>query len=288
MENDRARTYRARIERVVDYIHAHYDEPLDVDRLSAIAHFSRFHFHRQFTACIGIPAYRLVQVLRLNHACRQLAFSPERRVLDIALDAGFDSPEAFSRAFHKLYGQSPAAFRRAPRWQHWRELVARIPQPQETGDMQVDIIDFPRTKVALLEHRGPEALVYQTTQRFIEWRRAAGVGPDKGRTYGLHYCDARTTLPEDYRFDICVSYEGEVAPNPQGVVSAVIPAGRCARVRYHGSRDYIPAAEALYREWLPASGEELRDYPFFFHYVNVGPDVREKDMITDLYLPLKG
>lgn len=153
--------------------------------------------------------------------------------------------------------------------------------------MQVDIIDFPETKVALLEHRGPEPLVYQTTKRFIEWRRAAGVAPDKGRTYGLHYCDPAATLPEDYRFDICVSYEGEVAPNPQGVVGAVIPAGRCARIRHRGSRDYIRAAETLYRDWLPASGEELRDYPFFFHYVNVGPDLREKDMITDLYLPLK-
>lgn len=46
-------------------------------------------------------------------------------------------------------------------------------------------------------------------------------------------------------------------------------------------------AEWLYREWLPRSGEQLRDYPVFFHYVNVGPDVKEQEMITDVYLPLK-
>ena len=44
----------------------------------------------------------------------------------------------------------------------------------------------------------------------------------------------------------------------------------------------------LYREWLPQSGERLGDFPIFFHYVNVGPEVKEHDMITDVYLPLKG
>lgn len=58
-------------------------------------------------------------------------------------------------------------------------------------------------------------------------------------------------------------------------------------MRHYGSREQIPAAEWLYGEWLPGSGEELRDFPFFFHYVNVGPDVEDRDMITDLYLPLK-
>jgi AraC-like DNA-binding protein len=79
----------------MEYIHAHYEEARDLEQLSGIANFSRFHFHRQLTACTGIPVYRLIQILRLNHACRQLAFSPERRIVDIALEAGFKSPEAF-------------------------------------------------------------------------------------------------------------------------------------------------------------------------------------------------
>ena len=87
--------------------------------------------------------------------------------------------------------------------------------------------------------------------------------------------------------DVGVSYEGPVEPNPQGVMAKEIPAGLCARIRHLGSRDHIAEAEYLYRDWLPASGRELRDFPIFFHYVNVGPDVRDADMITDVYLPLK-
>jgi AraC family transcriptional regulator len=58
-------------------------------------------------------------------------------------------------------------------------------------------------------------------------------------------------------------------------------------VRYVGSREYIPVVQDLYTQWLPDSGESLRDFPLFFHYVNVGPDVAEHEMITDIYLPLQ-
>ena len=57
--------------------------------------------------------------------------------------------------------------------------------------------------------------------------------------------------------------------------------------RHLGSRRFNAAAVYLYREWLPQSGESLGAFPIFFHYVNVGPDVREDDMITDVYLPLR-
>ncbi|MFT7549609.1 MAG: AraC family transcriptional regulator [Candidatus Azotimanducaceae bacterium] len=53
-----------------------------------------------------------------------------------------------------------------------------------------------------------------------------------------------------------------------------------------GSRENVTAARYLYEEWLASSGEQLADFPVFFHYVNVGPNVQEAEMITDVYLPL--
>lgn len=153
--------------------------------------------------------------------------------------------------------------------------------------MRVEIVDFPETLVAVLEHRGPEHLTHDTTRRFIAWRQANGYPPGRGATYGVHYTDPITTLPEDYRLDICLSVDEPVSPNDHGVVTKTIPAGRCARVRHVGSRHHVAAAEWIYREWLPRSGEQLRDFPVFFHYLNVGPDLQEHEMITDVYLPLK-
>jgi hypothetical protein len=65
-----------------------------------------------------------------------------------------------------------------------------------------------------------------------------------------------------------------------------IPGGRCAVVRYLGSHNRLgESIYPLYREWLPTSGEELRDYPLYFQYLNLLPDIAEADLVTDIYLP---
>lgn len=152
--------------------------------------------------------------------------------------------------------------------------------------MDVRIIEFASTPVAVAEHRGPPEGEHVTALRLIAWRQAHRVSPDRHHTYGVHFDDPRTTAPEAYRMDICVSYDLPIEPNPQGIVSKVIPGGRCAVVRYVGSREHVAAAEWLRTEWFPNSGESLRDFPMFFHYVNVGPHVAESEMVTDVYLPL--
>jgi len=106
------------------------------------------------------------------------------------------------------------------------------------------------------------------------------------RTFGVHYTDPYTTPAADHRVDFCVSFEHPVTPNPHGVVGKVIPASRCAMARHLGSRSHNLAAVYLLRDWLPRSGESVGDFPLFFHYCNVGPDVKEQDMVTDVYLPL--
>ncbi len=285
-DNKSQAAYQLRMNVVFDYIEQHLDDSLSIESLSQQANFSPFHFHRQFRAFTGYPVYKMIQLLRLKRASKELTFSPEKSITDIALDAGFENAESFSRAFKKVLKQTPSTFRTKPDWELWH-LLLPFKTINRSDIMKVNIINFPETIVAALEHHGPEHLVYNTTRKFIEWRQANGIKPGQGDTYGIHYSDPVSTLPEDYRLDICVSVDKPVAENLQGVVNKTIPGGRCAIVRHQGSRDYIPAADYLYRDWLPESGEELRDYPCFFHYINVGPDVKDKDMLTDIYLPIK-
>lgn len=153
--------------------------------------------------------------------------------------------------------------------------------------MNVQIVDFPETKIAALEHRGPPALEHDTVRKLIDWRIANRLHPDRHRSYGIHYNDPRTTPPADYRVDFGISIEHDVPPNPQGVINKTIPGGRCAVARHLGSRENVATASYLYEVWFPGSGETLRGFPIFFHYVNVGPDVKEQEMITDVYLPLR-
>lgn len=154
--------------------------------------------------------------------------------------------------------------------------------------MDVRIVQFPETPVAAVEHRGPPQLEHETAKRLVAWRLRNQLPRDQHRSYGVHYTDPYTTPPADHRVDFCLSVEFEVSPNAEGVVNKIIPGGRCAVARHLGSRAHNAAAVFLYREWLPQSGESVGEFPMFFHYVNVGPEVQEQDMITDVYLPLKG
>jgi AraC family transcriptional regulator len=154
--------------------------------------------------------------------------------------------------------------------------------------MDVQIIVFPETKVALIEHFGSPTLEHNTVRKLILWKLENRLlDSSKYRSYGIHYTDPCTTSPNEHHVGFCLSFEEEVGPNPYGIVSKVIPGCRCARTRDVGSRSNNKAAAYLYEKWLPQSGETLGDFPMFFHYVNVGPNVREEDEITDVYLPLK-
>ena len=279
--------YPTRIQRVVEYIEAHLDEDLSLDRLSAVAGLSRFHFHRQFSALTGTTVARLTRRLRLKRAAWYLVFSPDMRVLDIALAAGFSNPETFARAFKNERGQTPTGFRQNPSWQAWDQILVGAMRHMEI-DVTPEIVTFEETPVAVLEHRGPPHRIMDTVTRFIAWRKASAASPEAiSRTFGLAYDDPETTEPENYRFDVCGELQKPLEDNPTGVVQKTIPGGRCALVRHVGSHDTIGlVVRELYARWLPESGETLRDFPCFFHYEQRMPRAPEHQQITNIYLPL--
>ena len=283
-----AGVYAEKFNRVLDYIDQHLGEALSVEQLSRVANFSKYHFHRQFSEYAGITVFKYIQLMRLRRASYQLAFNVQVRIIDIALEAGFENPESFSRAFKQAFGQTPSEFRASPAWQPWHEKY-QVPSRERRQVMEVKIVEFNQTEVAALEHRGAPTLVNDSVRVFIEWRKASQLSPVKtSKTFGIAYNDPATTEPDDFRFDICGSVTAAVPDNPQGVLNKLIPGGRCAVVRHVGPHNKIgECAYYLYREWLPDSGEDLRDFPLFFHYLNLIPETPEHDLVTDIYLPLK-
>ena len=154
--------------------------------------------------------------------------------------------------------------------------------------MKVKIVTFPETKVASITHLGSPEQEHVTARKLIDWKiQNRLLDQSKYRSYGLHYTDQRTIEPSKYRVDFCLSIEGAVDQNDVGITEKVIPVLKCALARDVGSRANNQAARYLIEEWLPKSGEVLSDFPLIFHYVNVGPNIKEHEAITDVYLPLK-
>ncbi len=79
--------------------------------LAARAYLSRYHFDRLAAAALGEPPGAFRRRLLLERAAHRLAATPDL-VIEIALEAGYGSPEAFTRAFGRAYGAAPSAYRR--------------------------------------------------------------------------------------------------------------------------------------------------------------------------------
>ncbi|NVD08913.1 helix-turn-helix domain-containing protein [Vibrio sp. JPW-9-11-11] len=281
--------HERQISKVCDFIDRNLDDEFSLEQLSAVSASSKYHFHRIFKSFMGISAMQYVLLARMKRASFRLAFEPECSVTDIAFEARFESLEAFSRAFSRVFGQSPSQFRNQPEWRTWHSKYEYHPPTVGDRAMDVQIIDFKEQEVALIEHKGNPKLIYETAAKFINWRKSTGLSPIKtSDTFGIPHSDPSDTPEHEFQFDICGSHVGEVPDNAYGVKSATIPGGRCAITTHKGNQDNIgDTVYQLYQKWLPESGEELRDFPCFFRYLNFVHEVDECELLTEIYLPLK-
>jgi AraC family transcriptional regulator len=142
-----------RLRWILDLVEASLDQPeLTGDDLAARAYLSRFHFGRLAAAALGEPPGAFRRRLLLERAAHRLT-STRDPVIEIALDAGYGSPEAFARAFGRAYGVAPSGYRRdtasrparpglhdlsAPSGVHFHPPGGlRLPAPSRSSDMDV-------------------------------------------------------------------------------------------------------------------------------------------------------
>lgn len=287
--------YNARMQRVLDHIDQHLDGDLDLEALARVAAFSKFHFHRQFMATFGVSVHRYVQLARLKRASHRLAMRGDTSVTEIALEAGYDAPDAFARAFRQRFRQSPSSFRKSPDWAPWLAAFGPLDNARsklmqityETGDVMIR--DVAATPVAIMEHRGDRAALPATIERFIAWRKAAGLTPDKNPTFNIFRSERTPENPAEYSMDLCIGTDRPIASDDPDMKAGEIPGGRCAVLRVaQNTHNLEPAALYLYREWLPASGEEARDFPIYAQrHFSFFPDRPVHEVVCELFLPLK-
>jgi AraC family transcriptional regulator len=109
------------MDEVLDLLGTRLDEA-DLDALAQRVHLSRFHLHRLLTAALGEPPGAFRRRLLLERAAHRLTTTGET-VVDVAIGAGYDSPDGFTRAFSRAFGVPPSDYRRAGRVRH------RVPAP---------------------------------------------------------------------------------------------------------------------------------------------------------------
>ncbi|HDR7658387.1 helix-turn-helix domain-containing protein [Bacillus wiedmannii] len=103
--------YKEMIKEAIEYIEEHLHEELTTERVASHSAVSMYHFHRIFQRYIGMSVTDYIRKRRLTHAA-QVLVSTERAVIDIAVQYGFSSQEAFTRAFKRMFQLPPKKYRK--------------------------------------------------------------------------------------------------------------------------------------------------------------------------------
>lgn len=288
--------YRKRVLRVVEHIDRHLDEPLRLEDLAEVAHFSPCHFHRIFRGLVGETLGDYIRRRRLAEAARGLRNGAS--VLEVALGTGYESPESFARAFKAVFGVVPSRFRErdqvsdtAPPGSNLLRgpdgVLLILPSSLRRLNMQVDIVTLETAPIAFLKHTGPYDDIGPLFERIIGWAVVNGHMVPDALVLGRYYDDPESVPADRLRSEACVSVS-DAAAVEDGIETGTLRGGTYAKTRFKGPyTDLKQVYDFIYGAWLPHSGRETEDAPCIEVYINNPGDTRPDDLLTDIYVPLK-
>jgi len=272
---DTSLDYVQRVNRAIDYIVSRLDEPLPLETVAKVAHFSPFHFHRVFKSLMGETLNDFTKRVRLERALQMLSHHPGRSLTEIALACGFGSSSDFSRSFKQRYGVPPSAidlpsFRDERRKELERlgadagapHLLTRLPRGENPDGFAATLRTLPPRRVAYLRVLDPYRpdVVVNAAGRLMEWAERAGVADNQW--LGYMWEDPEIVPLKDCRYDVAVVADDF---EPGGEVGAYdFPAMQVAEIEIRGGIDLeMRAIDWIFGTWLPSSGYVPDNQPAF-------------------------
>lgn len=267
---------------VTAHIRAHLQEPLDLARLADLAGFSRYHFHRVFRAVVGEPLAAYIRRERLQRAALALRHG-DADVTAVALDAGYETPSAFSRAFGEHFGVTPSAFRSD-------DTVPVVPAhawPRFRGNpMEVRVEVLPPRRLVALRHVGSYRKAGNAFEQLVALAGARGLIVPGTEFLGLSYDDPEAVGEDALRLDACITSSQDSVDEPLRVIEHA--GGRHAVYRHVGPYQLIEHVfDRLFDAVVFSGVHELRDAPCVEIYRNDPASVTPGELITDVCIPIR-
>lgn len=251
--------YERRILLAQQVIAERIDDDITPAELADAAHFSLHHFHRIFRARLGETVMQHVRRLRLERAARRIKTSTDG-LLQIALENGYESHEAFTRAFTDRFGITPSAYREQPsaRLAAWNLVRDDLPKAH------ISVESRPPLRIAYRRRRGGYAGIEEFWASMMQWAGSRGLHD----FYGVCSDDTEVTPEDHLRFDACVVVPPAFEPDDT-VAIGEIPGGTYAVGIHVGpfmrlSETYLD----VIGRWFPKSGYELAPAPVLEHYLD--------------------
>lgn len=320
IKTNTAAEYSRRINKTLEFIEQHIDQPLQLDDIAKSSHFSPFHFHRIFHGLVGETVNDYVSRKRMEKATSRLAYKPELSITDIAEAGGYSSSANFSKAFKHYFGLSPSEIRNSAQQSddnrnfdnsenskkgklyrkygkaiNPSELYSQFvtqsgvfdPSKLEDMLMQVKVEELPEKPIAYLTApKGYELdSVYDTWDKIIHWASLKGIEVKIDERFAICHDNPSVTPEKKCRYDAAIVVESDTSISSPYSQSA-IPAGKYAIAYYKDDSSKINNfMTELCSHWFPTSGYEPDDYPPIFNYLN---DSREDGYVEmNVYIKVK-
>jgi len=267
------------------YVESHFAREMSLEEIATIGGVSRYHMSRAFGSAMGQPIMQYVRGRRLTEAARSLANgAPD--ILTVALDVGYGSHEAFTRAFRDQFGVTPEMIRAQGNLDNI-ELVEPI-KMDETLNANLEPPRFVNGKVLLIAGAGARYDCQSSAGIPAQWQRFlphfGSIPGQIGRVaYGV-ICNSDDEGNFDY---ICGAEVPDFSALPAEFSHVRIPEQRYAVFSH---REHISAIRrtmnTIWSKWLPESGHEVVDAPLFERYAEDFDSTTGKGGV-EVWIPIK-
>lgn len=303
--------YTTRLNRVVNHISQHLDEPLPLKELADVAAFSPYHFHRIFKAFMGETLSSFIWRLRLERAASLLVWQPTTPITSIAMACGFSSHSNFARAFKERFGVSASEFRANElRNPCNAESKLRAGEPagpayapgywpnggldaKERRTMNVEVKTLPTYHVAYIRRFAYSKGVFQehlsaAFQQVCGWVAARDLFGPETLVIGVPHDNPDVTPNDRCRYDACVTVPANVAAGSAEVDIQDLAGGKYAvqRIDVEDPAEIGRAVDGMYGTWLPASGFQADDRPPLEIYCDTDEPGPKKRIVLDFCIPV--
>ena len=274
------------------WIEQRLDQPLTLDEIAARAALSPHHFSRLFTARMGRSAMAHVRGRRLVRGARRLCDDPDLKLVELAFDCGFESQEAFTRAFKRVFGVSPGRFRNGfavepIAGQYPMNAPTLCPVPVQRLP---ELVTLPAFRVA-----GPSRVLDEASKSEIPqlWSALIGALPFKGQapswaTYGV--VSGVDAADGCFQYLAGVGVEPDCVPPPGFTMKEIPPATYAVfRITLDGSALHPQVKQAMAAVWgelIPKSGLKVVDGPDFELY-DGRFDPQKAGSVIDFHVPVQ-
>lgn len=287
MKNKTAIEHINRVNKAINFIQKNLDNHLTLEKISEVACFSPFHFHRIFKVHTGESLSSYIKRLRLERASILLCYSNEA-VSDIALKAGYETPSAFNKAFKQYFGESPSSFR-----QH--KTVAPIKDERviikhKTGEhkMKHELRQREETLAIYSRKIGNYNLTASEAWKSVcEFAFPRQLVNEESEFIGISHDNPKFTEEEKLRYDACITIGNKIETEGE-IGLQTIPGGKYAVFLHEGSYETLSETYAyIYGEWIQTAPDCLSERPCFEKYLNDPEQTPPEELLTEIFVPVE-